>query len=412
MRSTKIDTENNIEVAEEMTNTRSCDDLTIFCARSFEQIEAIRPIWEKMQSQESHPQLDADINRYLSVVKSLGSDVQPYVIVVYQNDTPKAMLIGRVEKKQVPCKIGYYVIFNPWMHCLNIVYGGIIGELTDTFCVALVQKLMEILARREVDVVYVNRLAMDSPLYRHVMKMPNLLCRTRMPKIEQHWIMDVPGDIDSLYKSFVPKTRNTLKRKNRKLEREFKDQLEFVTYNDKNELEQALSAASRISEHTYQMGLGAGFVNDSKTRKFMEVAANQGWFRMTLLCIKGEPCSFQQGFQYGKTYFLGQLGFDPKWKQWNVGTILFKRIMEDLCSDSSIERLDFGFGDAQYKRSFGTRYWDEAILYIFAPRIYPVFVNMLLSLTRSISLLLELIFNKFGLVRTIKRKWRNLLAKN
>jgi hypothetical protein len=236
MRSTKIDTENNIEVAEEMTNTRSCDDLTIFCARSFEQIEAIRPIWEKMQSQESHPQLDADINRYLSVVKSLGSDVQPYVIVVYQNDTPKAMLIGRVEKKQVPCKIGYYVIFNPWMHCLNIVYGGIIGELTDTFCVALVQKLMEILARREVDVVYVNRLAMDSPLYRHVMKMPNLLCRTRMPKIEQHWIMDVPGDIDSLYKSFVPKTRNTLKRKNRKLEREFKDQLEFITYNDKNEL--------------------------------------------------------------------------------------------------------------------------------------------------------------------------------
>jgi len=298
------------------------------------------------------------------------------------------------------------------MKGLSVVYGGILGEQTNAVCVALVRKFMEILARREADVIYINHLATDSPLYRQATKMPNLLCRTRMPRIEQHWIMGIPAGVDLLYKSFAPKTRNTLKRKSRKLEREFADQIEIVTYRDKGELEQAISAASRISGHTYQTGLGAGFVNDSKTREAMEVAASRDWLRLSLLYIKGEPCSFQLGLRYGKTYFLEQLGFEPRWKHWSVGTVLFKRVMEELCCDPGVERLNFGFGDAQYKRSFGNERWGEATVYIFAPRIYPVLVNALHSSTRAASLLLKFVFNKFGLVRSIKQNWRKSLARN
>lgn len=384
----------------------------IVVARNFEEIEAIRPIWEQMQRNEPHSKPNADIDRFFSIVEPLKDTVQPYVMVFNCDGDTKAVVIGRIEKRKISCRVGYYTILKPSMHCLSLVYGGILGEQTDAVYVALVRKFMEILARREADVIFINRLAMDSLLYRQATKMPNLLCRTRMPKIEHHWIMAIPEDVDLLYKSFAPKTRNTLKRKSRKLEREFADQIEIVTYRDKSELEQALSAASRISKHTYQAGLGVGFVNDSKTRESMEDAASHGWLRMSLLYIKGEPCSFQLGLQYGKTYYLEQLGFDPRWKQWNVGTILFKSVMEELCYDPAVERLDFGFGDAQYKRSFGDECWDEATVYIFAPRIYPVFVNALHSSTQAVSLLLKFVFNKFGLVRSIKQNWRKLLAKN
>ena len=54
-------------------------DCKIVTATNFEEIEAIRPVWEQMQRDEPHPVPNADIDRYLSVVKTSGDDVRPYV---------------------------------------------------------------------------------------------------------------------------------------------------------------------------------------------------------------------------------------------------------------------------------------------------------------------------------------------
>jgi hypothetical protein len=292
------------------------------------------------------------------------------------------------------------------------VYGGIIGEQTDEVCAVLIHKAMEMLSGDELDAICLNYVPLGSPAFRQATKIPNVFCRTRFPRIERHWTMAIPGNMDAVYQSLSSKTRNTLRRKTRKLEKQFAGQIRVVTYRDENECEQAICAASHISEHTYHAGLGAGLVNDPQTQEMMKTASRQGWLRMSILYIKDEPCSFQLGLRYGKSYFLEQLGFNPSWKQWNVGTYLFNKVLEELCLDPHVEELNFGFGDAQYKRTYATEHWDEASVYIFASRRYPLFINTLQTGIMALNLSLECLSNKVGAVGWIKRRWRDLLEKH
>lgn len=270
---------------------------------------------------------------------------------------------------------------------------------------------MDILTREKIDAVCINYLDMDSDFYRLARKTPNLLCRTYFPKIELHWSMTIPENTDLLFQKLVPKTRNTIKRKIRKLEKEFADQVKVVTYRDKDRLEEAIRNAHEISKNTYHTGIDSGFVNDTRTRKILATAAKHNWLHMSILYIKGEPCAFQSGLRYGKTYFLEQLGFHPHWKKWNVGTYLFFKVLEDLCEDCTINELNFGFGDAQYKQSYGDKSWNEASVYIFTPRLYPVIINILKTSVGFLNLILEYLLNKCGLKNRIKRLWRNRLEK-
>jgi hypothetical protein len=385
------------------------DEWKIVIARNFEEIEAIRPIWEEMQHNESCPTPNTDIDRFLAVAEHQESIVQPCIILLKHYGRPRAMVIGRIEKLRIKCAIGYRALFNPSVCSLSVVYGGILGERTSDVCVAMIEKFMDMLARREVDVVFLNHIATDSLIYKHATKMPDIFCRGHFPRNELHWSMTIPQDVDLLYKSFAPKTRNTLRRKNRKLEKEFGDELQIITYSGRDDVPHAVSAASRISQYTYQAGLGVGIVDDRQTRKILDVSARHGWLRMSILYIKDEPCAFQLGLQYGQTYFLEQLGFLPKWTRWNVGTVLFNKILEDLCRDPSVERFNFGFGDAQYKRSYGSECWSEASVCIFAPRAYPLLVNALESSTAGLSFGIQYVLDRTNLAGWIKRKWRGLL---
>jgi hypothetical protein len=104
--------------------------------------------------------------------------------------------------------------------------------------------------------------------------------------------------------------------------------------------------------------------------------------------------------------------FDPKWSRLELGTVLFVRVLEDICTDPDIEFVDFGFGDADYKRSYGNKQWQEGSVYIFAARPYPIFINMVRTFTMSIDASMKYILNKTGLVGWVKRRWRNLLQQS
>ncbi len=391
------------------TKIGSVSKWEIVVARESEEIEAIRPIWEQMQSNESCPVPNADIDRFLTIAKHQDSVIRPYIILLKHNGNPSALVVGRIEKLHIKCAIGYKALFNPLITGFSVVYGGILGDRNNDVCVVLVEKFMEMLARGEIGVVLLNRIATDSLIYRYATKMPSTFSRGHFGKTELHWSMTIPGGIEQLYKSIAPKTRNTLRRKNRKLEKEFGDELKVVTYSDSNDVSSALKAAASISEHTYQTALGVGIVDDQKTREMLDISARRGWLRLSVLYIKGEPCAFQLGLLYYQTYYLEQLGFHPKWTNRNVGTVLFNKILEELCQNPSVERLNFGFGDAQYKRSYGNECWPEASVYIFAPRAYPLIVNALHSSTTGLSLGIQYFLDKTGLTGWIKRRWRNVL---
>lgn len=393
------------------TRTNPDNGWEIVVARDFEQIEAIREFWQTLQSRQSSPVPNADIDRYISVVKSSEEHVQPYVICFRHADLPRAVVVGRIEKHRFLCKIGYKVLCQPLIRCLTVVYGGILGELNEVTSERIIQELLQTLRRGEVDAVLLANLNTDLLLYRLARKMPTLLCREHFPIILNHRRMRLPENLEQFYKGCSKRHRGNLRRYIRTLEKEYPDQVRVVRCSSEQGLEDFVRDAARISHKTYQNAMGKGLIDNPKTFSLMETAAKHGWLRAHVLYINSEPCAFQIGLRYTGTYFLDQIGYDPEWRQYNVGTVLFLMVLEELCVDPDIEALDFGFGDADYKQQYGDECWSEAYLHVFSSRAYPVCINILQFLIASLSLSARFLADKMNFTTLLKRGWRGRLQK-
>lgn len=392
-------------------NTYLQDGWDVTVAKNLGDIEALRPVWEQIQAKEPYPVLNADIDRYISVVESLGQRTEPHVTVLSRRGVAEAMIVGRLQTTKLECKIGYKTLFSPSIRCLSVVYRGIIGNLTDGTARRVVQELRNILRRGDADAIFINHLRVSSPVYPLVRRVPGPLSRGHFLRVESHRRMLLPKTIGEFYQSCSKKHRGNLRRYIRKLNGQYQDEVKVVTCCGQDDMEEAIKAMVSISAKTYQYSLGSGFVGDVLTRTLLRTAAESGWLRTHILFIGDEPCAFQLGLHYGRTYFLNQIGFDPRWKQLNVGTILFIKVLEQLCSDHTTDYLDFGFGEADYKQSYGNEHWSEASVYIFAPRLYPIVINILRTSTRSLDSGLQYFLNKTVFACWIKRRWRNLLQK-
>lgn len=181
----------------------------------------------------------------------------------------------------------------------------------------------------------------------------------------------------------------------------------YTSPKDANEF---LRVAAGISPKTYQNALGAGLVNDRKTRDQIAGAARHGWFRGHVLFAGDTPCAFQLGLHYRNVYYMVNIGYDPAFSSYQPGLILFLRVLEGLCADSSVDTIDFYFGDAEYKSRYGTEHWPEACVCMFAPRAYPMLINALRSSMTGLNAGLRYIVNRTGSIARLKRKWRNLLS--
>ncbi|MHC4158580.1 MAG: GNAT family N-acetyltransferase [Planctomycetota bacterium] len=384
------------------------DNLKLDILKSLDEIESIRSTWERMQADESYPKTNADIDRYLCVMEASSEPVQPYIMVVKEDEKPTAIVIGKLESSPLKCMVGRATLWKPVLKQLTIVYGGIIGKAADEIYSFIIDQLMKLLRRHEADVIMLNHIGTDGPLYEFARKIPGVLCRGYFPKVEPHWCRTIPDDMDVFYKSLSGKHRGNLRNYTRKLERAHPDQVKVVTYTQEEELDTAITAASEISAKTYQRAFGGGVVDNTRTRKFLSKAAKEGWLNISVLYINEQPSAFQMGLKYQSIYFAEEMGYDPSWKKFRIGTILFLKVLEELCNDPTSGYFDFSWGNQVHKTLYGNKRWNEASVYIFAPRFFPIVVNLVRSLTDGISGLVHWLVSKLGILNLVQRYRRRL----
>jgi len=391
------------------SEVKTCDGWKIEVAKSLEEIEDFREIWERMQRNESIPALNANIDRYHSVMESLKETVQPYIIVLYYYSDPKLLLVGRIETRQITCRVAYATIFKPSLRCLTVIYGGILGQASDRTSAKLLEELTNMLKHGDVDAVFFNQLQFDSPLYHLIRRKPNFLCRCYPPVVEPHWQTNLPDNTVAFYKDKSGSRKRYLRRYTRALEKASSGSVEMVCYRSEDKIDQVISIASEISSKTYKHALNVGFRDDYLTRSLLTKAAKQGKLRAYVLYAGGKPCAFEFGIEDGNVFFPEHIGYDPALRSCSPGTVLFIKVMEDLIENSNISVFDYGFGAAVYKERFGTKSWPEASVYIFAPRFYPIFINLLRSSIRCLNVGMLYVLKKVGSLEWIKRQWRGLL---
>jgi hypothetical protein len=383
------------------TNMIEKSTYTVKIARTQEEVQKIRDIWESMQY---HP--NADIDFYLTIVNSKTDIVRPYVMVLYANGDPKAMVIGRINEKIFALKIGYKTLWKPKVRALSIIYGGILGETSNSIADVIMHELMRFLDQGETDVIFFSNIQVGSTLYTLAKKKPMLLCRELITVPSLHRKMSLPDTIDEFYQKMNSKHRYWIRRVKRQLEEAYPGKVVIKAFRQIDQIDQFCRDAEKIAEKTYQRGLGAGFIDNDENRRRLDLSAHRGWLRAYILYVEEKPCAFWIGTLYKETLHLNCTGYDQNFRKHEPGMIVFMEMIRELCREG-VSEIDFGFGDAFYKERFGNDKWEEANVYIYPRTIKGIALNSAKTSTTLISLLADKIINNLNLRNRLKKMWRN-----
>ena len=370
------------------------------------EIEDIRAAWEAAPV----GRFDAEIDFYLAFAASRERFVRPYVLVFERDGAVESMLIARVEDVALPAKVGYAKLFSPRVRSITVVHGGLVG-VTDETSKALLGRIRQSLARGEADVLTLPAQPTGSPLLRAALSSLPAFRRAPLGEPATHRTLALPDTYDEFLRSRSKSTRESVKRYRKKLERELGDRLELREYRAPQDLERIFADTEPVAAKTYQRGLGVALADSEEQRALIEVGLRRGWFRTYVVYLDGGPIAFWPGYLHRGTFHIGTPGYDPAYADFRIGTYLQMRMIEQLCAEPGVHTVDYGFGDAEYKRRFGSDSWEESNLLVFAPRPRAFAINLARSAVIAAVGAARSLMTRAGVLDRFKQSWRRRLAR-
>jgi len=381
-------------------------ELRLRVAQTIDQVEELRDIWERWSCDR-----DNDIDFYLKFVISQKTVIHPYVIVLYRQGAPESMLVGRLELRRISCKLGYLTLSGINARLLTFPYKGLLGCSSVANCVELIKHITDALRRGEADVALLEHVDTHCALYKMARILPGRASRDYLVKIAPHHVMRLFEDVNRVYQGLSPGLRSEVRRKKRNILRKFSGSTTVECFQSEAELQTVIPQIEEIARQTYQRGLGVGFQDNDQTRARLSFCSRAGWLRVYVLSIEGTPCAFWIGTVYDSVFFSEYNGFDPHFSEYSVGTVLLIAIVEDLCVQG-VTAIDFGFGSAEYKDRFGNCQLMESSVYIFAPTVRGLALNLLHTSLGLADRAARQILERAHLLQTTKRLMRTRAARN
>ncbi len=171
------------------------------------------------------------------------------------------------------------------------------------------------------------------------------------PQLEKLHKIRIEAEHDHYMASLSPKTRQNLRRTARKLCEDHQARLERITAPE--QVPRFLEQLDEVFRDTWQAKtFGYQPRNTDAQLRYLHSIAQLGWLRSYLLSNDQGPIAYDLAFQYGDTFYAEEIGFAQAWADYGPGSVLMHLFIEDLHHHQPPKHLDFGVGDAPYKRSF------------------------------------------------------------
>jgi hypothetical protein len=219
----------------------------------------------------------------------------------------------------------------------------------------IVDKFLYVLkATFRFDLLYFGYIPRSSELYAVIhTKRPSLFVTSPSRKSSIKWLINLPKTFDDYLAGMSSSSRQSIKRKLRKVEQELKWDVRVIS--STQQIEPFLRDAEAISRLTYQWNVGDRLCDDEATRRLYTHRAQSGRLRCYIAYASGRPCAFLRGELAGATYHYETPGFDPKYSKFSPGLALLMYVIRDLIEQTDCKTFDFGAGgDAiGYKSKLG-----------------------------------------------------------
>src|SRR3954447_14088084 len=368
--------------------------------RTPQDVLELRRTWESL----AWGHLDARLDVFLSVLGTLDGVVGPYVLVHLRDRVPDALVVARLEDRALPTRFGYATPLRPTVRAITVVAGG--APADEAAQGHLVRELYAALRRREAEVVLFHHVEVGSTLDTAARRFAPAWRRQPLLEATPHRVMELPGEAAALLPSLPKRSRDNFKRSRNLVRKHFGDDAAIRRYDRPEEADEAIAAIESVAARTYQRGLGAGF-DATRDGGLVRLGLRQGWFRAWVLAIDGVPRAFELGYVHDERFIIGAKGFDPDFARSDIGTTLQLHVLEELADDPAVTVVDFGFGDADYKRRLATRSWDETDIMIYATSPRALGVGLARSTVLGADRLTRRVVGPER-IATVKRRWRDL----
>lgn len=292
--------------------------------------------------------------------------IRPYVLHVIGSKATSEdfLLVGRLEKQRCCARLGYLQVSGPQVTGWVGVHGGWIGQPTEAQITDAMNYLSILLRKREIDFAVFHGMRRDAVatevLQRWASTWP-LYCRTPWTA---HYLLHIPKDPEFLWKRLRSKHRAWLRGRKKRLRDSFKGHLEWHWHREFPDLEGLMARMETVASRTYQRRLGAGFRNDAEHHARFRLFVHHGILRVLTLETDKRVLAFWVGELDNGVFYSAETGYDPDLREFEPGTLVFFRLTENLVLEQT-RLLDFGLGDADYKRRFADDSYEEADVYLF-----------------------------------------------
>ena len=384
--------------------TQSGTDCVVSLATTARELEGLKEFWRRANV---HPDADAD---FYSLFTSLRREfIRPFVLAVTQNGCPRALLIGRLEDGVVPLRFGYFTLFKIPVRQITFLQEGLLGDTGPEVARALIEKVAGCLKAGIADRASLSNVNVESHLYGQAKMGAGVLMKDYAGEVTYHWRTRLPETFDEFLNRRSKKHRYWLRRIVRVFEADHKGRVEYKVVTGENDLKRFCGDAEAIARNTYQRGLGVGFSGTEEIRRRLQLAAQKGWLKAYTVCADGKPLAFWAGRLYKGVMYLEWTGYDPAFRKYELGTVLFLKMAEDLCR-SGVKEIDYGAGAAFYKERFGDCVHQEALVSLNAPSMKGVCISVLKTFDAVLNRSARALAQRLKIADRVKKLWRGRLA--
>lgn len=377
-------------------------------ATTIQEARSIQSDWQEAVDSLGTDQIDAAPDFLLSILSSVGAGARPYVALERRGTSFSSAIIGRLVKRRISSKIGSLQVPSPKLDSLEIVHGGYLSDGSPESLAWLRKHIQTLLLTGRVECVSVLHLGEEHVGYPQI---ASGLVPGRRPHATttQHWLaLLVDPETGEKVDRHSSRTRKKFRYYDRKLREHFSDDVVVREVRTPSDLKEFVAVASSIGARSYQKGINVGVQDNARWNTLIETLERQDCLSGHLLVAGGTPIAYALGSIYRSTYSLIATSFLPEFRDLSPGAYLLRSIIGEL-EERGVKTLDFGFGDAEYKRLYGTVCVPESLMRFYGVSIRARIAEAIDGVASGLTRTLQMLLQDSGFAARIRRMRRRRL---
>lgn len=249
--------------------------------------------------------------------------------------------------------------------------------------------------------LYLHSVPTSSFLWRYLEESPWIRERFRMylpDGVRMLHLVRLPATFEAYLAKFKHKKRYNLARQERLLREHIGGRLELRRIERVDQVASFRDAVATVIRDSWQGRVASPeaytILQDCEP---FEDLAERGLIRSYVLECAGTPSAFVLGYQFGDIYHYAEIAYRQQDARFSPGTTLLYLLIQDLITHRSPSLLNFGIGDAVYKREFGTHQFQDASVLLLDRTVRNAAVQVIHSTFQ-------------GLVRNVGQRFREIRA--